>query len=106
MPRRNDPAWYLDKVRRAKVTKKAEGVVDKMFNIAEDTTPINLTSLGRQVGGDHYKKHTIQPWDIIDEYKLDYYAGNALKYLLRNKDNKKQDLEKAKHYLEKMIGDL
>lgn len=90
---RNNPDWFLDKVRRAKVTENTKDVVRKTFKEA-------------QIGGDHYKKHTIQPWDIIDEYKLDYYAGNALKYLLRNKDNKKQDLEKAKHYLEKMIGDL
>src|SRR5579859_7365880 len=37
----------------------------------------------RQVGGDHYTKHTLQPWDIIDAYGFDFYEGNALKYLLR-----------------------
>ena len=40
----------------------------------------------QQVGGDHYSKHSIQPFDIIDEYNLDYYEGAALKYLLRHKD--------------------
>tara|TARA_R110002167_G_scaffold154560_3_gene348801 strand:- start:7891 stop:8097 length:207 start_codon:yes stop_codon:yes gene_type:complete len=59
-----------------------------------------------QVGGDHYVKHKIQPWDIIDEYGLCFYSGNALKYLLRKKGNRKQDLLKAIHYLEKMVGDL
>lgn len=57
----------------------------------------------KQVGGDHYSRHTIQPFDIIDEYDLDFYEGNALKYLLRRKDNRIQDLEKAKHYIEKCI---
>jgi len=60
----------------------------------------------KQVGGNHYVKHEIQPWDIIDEYDLDYYEGCVLKYLLRDKDNRKQDLEKAIHCLEKIIGDM
>lgn len=59
----------------------------------------------RQEGGDHYKKFKIQPWDIIDEYALDFYGGNALKYLLRaeHKGNPVQDLKKARHYLDKML---
>lgn len=57
----------------------------------------------KQVGGDHYSRHTIQPLDIIDEYELDYYEGNALKYLLRQKGDRLQDLEKAKHYIEMLI---
>jgi len=60
----------------------------------------------KQVGGSHYKKHSIQPWDIIDGYKLGFYEGNVLKYLLRDKGNKKEDLEKAVHYLEKIIEGL
>ncbi len=57
----------------------------------------------KQVGGTHYNKHKIQPWDIIDEYGLDYYEGNALKYILRDKNNRVEDLEKAIHYLEYRI---
>lgn len=57
----------------------------------------------KQVGGSHYNSHTIQPWDIIDEYSLDYYEGNVLKYLLRLKNDRKEDLEKALHYLEKAL---
>jgi hypothetical protein len=58
-----------------------------------------------QVGGEHYKKFKIQPWDVIDEYDLSFYAGNALKYLLRagHKGSKIEDLRKARHYLDKMI---
>lgn len=55
-----------------------------------------------QVGGDHYRQ-PIQPWDIIDIYGLNFYEGNALKYLLRRKDNRIQDLKKAAHYIEKLI---
>jgi hypothetical protein len=58
-----------------------------------------------QVGGEHYRKFKIQPWDVIDEYDLSFYAGNALKYLLRagHKGSKIEDLKKARHYLDKMI---
>lgn len=56
-----------------------------------------------QVGGDHYSKHGIQPWDVIDDYGLDFYEGNALKYLLRRKGDRVEDLQKAIHYLQKEI---
>ena len=60
----------------------------------------------KQVGGDHYKKHLTQPWDIIDDYNLNFYEGNVLKYLLRTKNNRKEDIQKAIHYLEKILEDL
>lgn len=57
-----------------------------------------------QVGGDHYKKREIQPWDVIDAYGMGFYQGNALKYLLRYKDKGGvEDLKKARHYLDKLI---
>lgn len=62
--------------------------------------------MDKQVGGNHYKNKKFQVWDIVDEYNLDYYVGNALKYILRDKDNRVEDLEKAIHYLEKKINDI
>lgn len=58
-----------------------------------------------QVGGEHYRQTGIQPWDIIDAWGLDFYAGNALKYLYRagRKGPKVEDLKKARHYIDKMI---
>lgn len=57
----------------------------------------------RQVAGDHYKR-AIQPWDIISEWELNFWAGNALKYLLRYPHKgRKEDLEKARHYLDYLI---
>ena len=63
------------------------------------------TARDTQVGGNHYKKFKIQPWDVIDEYGLTFYAGNALKYLLRagRKGVALEDLKKARHYLDRMI---
>ena len=60
-------------------------------------------ALETQVGGQHYKKHSIQPWHIIDEYNLDFYLGNTIKYVLREKGDKVEDLEKAIHYLQRKI---
>jgi hypothetical protein len=57
----------------------------------------------KQVGGDHYAKHKIQPWDVIEDWGLDFFAGNALKYLLRDKGTRLEDLQKLQHYVEKMI---
>lgn len=58
----------------------------------------------KQVGGDHYLNQKIQPWDIVVANKLNFFEGNALKYLLRwkQKDGVK-DLLKAKHYIDKLI---
>lgn len=63
-------------------------------------------TLTRQVGGDHYKKQgvSMQPWAIIDAWKLDYYAGTVLKYLLRYPyKGGVEDLKKARHFLDRMI---
>jgi hypothetical protein len=57
----------------------------------------------KQVGGTHYNSHKIQPWHVIDEYNLPYYSGAALKYILREKSDKVEDLEKAIHCLEHQV---
>lgn len=64
-------------------------------------------AMEKQVGGQHYKKHIgLQPWDIIDEYDLNYYEGNILKYLLREKSDRIEDLGKLIHYAEKELENL
>jgi hypothetical protein len=68
----------------------------------------------RQVGGDHYKTKSIQPWDVIDTLPhaeaIGFYRGNAIKYLMRagaKTDNPaRQDYEKALHYIEKLLDTL
>jgi hypothetical protein len=56
-----------------------------------------------QIGGSHYQKD-IQPWDIISTWKLDFWEGNIVKYILRWKDKDGvKDLKKAKHYIEYLI---
>jgi hypothetical protein len=58
-----------------------------------------------QVGGDHYKRHAIQPIDIMQEYLSDeayegFLNGNIIKYALRWKDKGGvEDLRKLQHYV-------
>jgi hypothetical protein len=63
----------------------------------------------KQFGGDHYKRMGIQPWDVVDtwplEQRIGYYRGGALKYIMRmgSKDQDPQEIEKGKHYMEKLL---
>lgn len=57
-----------------------------------------------QVAGTHYKDKAIQPWDYIVANNLGYLEGNVVKYVSRYKDkNGLADLQKARHYLDKLI---
>tara|TARA_B100001059_G_scaffold156962_1_gene156500 strand:- start:13664 stop:13903 length:240 start_codon:yes stop_codon:yes gene_type:complete len=61
-------------------------------------------SLNKQVDGDHYKGMKIQPAQFINENKLLFAEGNAIKYICRHsKKGKRKDIEKAIHYLEMII---
>lgn len=58
----------------------------------------------KQVGGEHYKKYVIQPSKFINDNKILFAEGNAIKYICRHQDKgKKQDLLKAIHYIEMII---
>jgi Protein of unknwon function (DUF3310) len=57
-----------------------------------------------QVGGDHYQKAALQPWDIFLAWGLDPWAANVVKYILRfPHKNGLEDLKKAKHYVDFLI---
>jgi hypothetical protein len=67
---------------------------------------VRATANARQVGGDHYVKQAIQPWDYIVANKIGFLAGCAIKYISRYNSPGAggiRDLEKAKHFLEKLI---
>ena len=70
------------------------------------TTASKKTANDRQVGGDHYSKHgaSLQHWDVVNIFGLDYFQGCITKYVFRHKDKSGiQDLKKARHYLDKYI---
>jgi hypothetical protein len=56
------------------------------------------------VGGNHYEKMAIQPWEVIERGDLDFWEGNVVKYVMRYRaKNGLEDLEKAQHYLSYLI---
>lgn len=56
-----------------------------------------------QVGGGHYKTK-IEHWDYVVANKLNYFEGQITKYVTRCRNkNGMQDLEKARHFLDKYM---
>lgn len=60
----------------------------------------------------HYNQNGMEVWDVINAFTKDlsgaeaFYAGNVIKYVLRWKHkNGIEDLEKAKVYIDKIIGE-
>ena len=61
-------------------------------------------SLEKQDGGKHYKNKKIQPAEFINENKLLFAEGNAIKYICRHTiKGKEEDVRKAIHYLEMIL---
>ena len=55
----------------------------------------------RQVGGSHYKRFVIQPYEFISKNNLSFFQGCVVKYVCRYLfKNKEEDLEKIIHYCE------
>ena len=58
----------------------------------------------KQIGGSHYPNFKIQPSKFVIENELLYPEGCVIKYILRHRlKGKKQDLEKAIHFIEMII---
>ena len=52
----------------------------------------------------HYSNLPIEPWDFIQQNKLDFFEGNVIKYICRWKNKGGvDDLRKAITYIEKII---
>lgn len=63
-----------------------------------------MSANDKQVGGEHYKKLDPQPWDIFAAWGLDWFRATIIKYVVRSPDKGGvQDLEKARHVLDKLI---
>ena len=91
---------------RAEVIEKhfADGTFKFVDVKPQDIQGIQTSALDKQVSGNHYKDCGIQPIEYIHANGLNYFEGNAVKYITRHrKKNGKADIEKAIHYLELMI---
>jgi len=63
-----------------------------------------VTPTSHQVGGNHYKKHAIQPIEYIMGNNLGFCEGNVVKYITRWRDKGGvKDLEKIKQYVDFLI---
>jgi hypothetical protein len=72
--------------------------------------PIELKKANElQVGGEHYRSMTVQPWDALEAWLTPeefrgYQKGVAIAYLARErKKGGTQDIEKAMHHLMKLV---
>lgn len=64
------------------------------------------TALQKQVGGEHYKNAAIQPVTFIVANHIPYREANVIKYVFRHANkNGKQDLLKARHYIDMLLED-
>ena len=63
-----------------------------------------MSTYKKQVGGEHYKKYKIQPAEFIMQNNIPWSEGEAIVHIIRHKDKAgKEDLEKAKHYIDMII---
>lgn len=56
----------------------------------------------------HYNSTSITPFQVIDDWQLDFYLGNVIKYICRRKkkNGELEDLKKAATYLAEYIKRL
>ena len=63
-----------------------------------------MSAYKKQVAGSHYINFKIQPSKFINDNKILFAEGNAIKYTCRHSyKGKKEDIMKAIHYLEMII---
>ena len=63
-----------------------------------------------QVGGNHYIKFPIQPYEFISKNDLSFFQGNVIKYVCRyQRKGGAEDIKKIMHYCQlelKKINDM
>ena len=53
----------------------------------------------KQIGGSHYKKFRIQPYEFISKNDLSFFQGNVVKYVCRyQRKGGAEDIKKIIHY--------
>ena len=63
-----------------------------------------MSAYKKQIGGSHYRDLKYQPSEFINGNRFLFAEGNAIKYICRHSSKGgKEDLEKAKHYIDMII---
>ena len=73
---------------------------NKYLNKINETSPTDNVN-----NPSHYNVGTIEVITVIEDWKLNFNLGNAIKYIGRceHKNNKKEDIKKAIWYLEREL---
>lgn len=67
---------------------------------------LKMSTLSKQVGGDHYRQGTIQPIEYIMANKLDFNEGSIVKYITRHRrKGGREDILKIKQYCDFILGE-
>jgi hypothetical protein len=88
--------------------------VERLIEIfAPEYAPPMENRASYQVGGHHYARLSVQPWEAMEAWMAPeefrgFLRGNAIKYLARvgrkPGATEAEDLRKARHYLERLIA--
>lgn len=98
---KNDNVEHLKQALQQKMLKVIPMLETQTISI-DSPSPASANAV--QVGGGHYQNKAIQPWDYIVSNRLGYLEGNVVKYVSRwQEKGGRQDLEKARHYLDKLL---
>jgi len=80
--------------------------LDSLMEPGEDETE---SANDVQMGGDHYKRLGVEPWDVFDtwpiEQRIGAYRANCTKYVMRldAKDTPLLNAQKLAHYAQKLV---
>lgn len=80
-----------------------------LTEMASNVAALKTLARDYQRGGNHYTDKKIQPWDAMEEWLTEeqfkgFLTGNVIKYIARFQDKGGVlDLQKCKHYLDKLI---
>lgn len=78
---------------------------DLFEDIQKSTEDMQKSDVNHEDPSRYVGKSGMQVFDVINEFGLDFYEGNALKYLIRyKKKNGLEDLKKCRDYLDYMIA--
>lgn len=89
----------LDKILNQEATRTARGHPQALPLPGDDAIE-TTDALDVQVGGDHYKGMPIQPIQFSMLNDLNACQHTALKYIVRKKGNRLEDIDKAIHTLQ------
>ena len=87
--------FYIGEFGNFKTAKFRDVFIDKYYTKIKET---------KQIGGNHYSKLAIEPYEYSIKNELNCYQFNVVKYVTRYKDkNGVEDLKKAIQTLQKLI---